>query len=88
MGFWDSFNRGLAEGQKETERRQSYSNYKTQVQQDTEHYQELATQSDATLLNKLKKQSPTSQQDKQIIWDILKSRVYTYDRETGRMNRF
>lgn len=87
MGFWDSFNKALADGQKETTERQSRSHYKTQTQQENEHYQELASLGDGTLLNKLKKQSLTSQEDKKIIWKILQSRGYTYDRETGRMDR-
>lgn len=92
MGFFDSFKNGFEEGNQEAEKRQQYSKYHSEKQQEKEHFNDLNSQSDGALLNKLKGIF-ISDKDKEIIDKILRSRGYskatngTYHRLWNRLNK-
>ena len=75
MGFFDSMKKGFDEESKKAAKRQSRSSYRTVVQRESDHCENLDKQSDGVLLGKLNGIF-TSDSDKNIIATILEGRGY------------
>lgn len=72
MGFFDSFKEGF---QGESQKTSTGSNYRTVAQREKDRFNTYRNESDSTLLRKMKGIF-TSDEDKDMINEILKSRGY------------
>ena len=82
MGFFDSMKKSYDKETKALEERRRRSKYRTVVQLDADHYNELKEMNDGALLSKYNN-SLVSDDDKEIISKILDKRGYKYDEERG-----
>ncbi len=80
MGFFDDFAGGVRKGMKEeserSAKRQSYSRYRTSLEEERDLKRKLESRSDSRLLQDMKN-SYTSDEEKRVIHGILILRGYT-----------
>ena len=81
MAFLDDFVGGLRKGNEEESKRsadrQAYSDYRTLRQEQSERFRKLDAQSDGSLLQKMANPSALSNEEKEIVDNILLRRGYT-----------
>ncbi|MEY8325875.1 hypothetical protein AALB47_18495 [Lachnospiraceae bacterium 54-11] len=75
MGFLDSMKKKFDEETKRAQEREQHSNYRTVVQADSDRIAKFSSRSDGDLINRHKNLN-TSEEDKDVIADILGSRGY------------
>lgn len=85
MGFFDSFQKGVAEENQRSAERQARSEYRTLEQQEMDHYDKFDRQNDGTLLRKIRG-GLVSDKDKKVIEQILENRGYR--EEDGKYSRW